>query len=267
MYKKIRILSILILLLVLISCSSSASRLTLQPRPYNPTYKIAEQKESKQYLGIKVALLKLSSYLKKENKLKIDNSGVSENMEAFSTQAAFVNSLEASIESIIVSKGYNLINIVDDYKELSEEEVNSIDFFIVPKINLSAIEDINILSKIPLDINLKRDMRGEVKCKGDVSMEGEMAFTILNPKTNDIVYSKHKKIKEESPLSVSVEKYTADAVAEELYKDLINRCIYVVNNARSKTLEEIYYSYIKAFNKHFPEGKSAKKLYENTKIF
>ena len=266
MYEKIKIVSILALLFLLMNCSSSTTRLTMQPKPYNPTYKIAEQKESKQYLGIKVALLKLSSYLEKGNNLKIDNR-MSENMEAFSTQAAFVNSLEASIESIIVSKGYNLIDIVDDYKDLSEEEINNIDFFIIPKINLYALEDINILSKVPLDINFKKDIRGDVKCKGNVRLEGEMSFTILNPKTNDIVYSKHKKIKETAPISVSVERYTADVFAEELYKDLINRCIYGTNNARSKTLEEIYYSYIKAFNKNFPEGKSAKKLYENTKIF
>jgi len=115
-------------------------------------------------------------------------------IDAFTTQLEFINSLEASIESILVNKGYTIIDIVADYSELTKEMINNIDFFIVPKINLIAHENINMESKVPLDINFKKDIRGEISCSGKVSLAGEMAFTILNPKTNDVIYSGHKKL-------------------------------------------------------------------------
>ena len=258
-----KVIYIMVLLFLFNSCSTSTSRLTLEPKPYNPVYKVAAAKESNQKLDIRVAILKVTSYLKLQSNVNMAEN--TNGINAFNTQSEFINSLEASIESIIVNKGYNIIDLVDSYNELTKEQIDNIDFLIVPKINLNAVEDINMSSKIPLDINFKRDARGGVSCKGKVSLEGEMAFTILNPKTNDIIYSKGSNIKDTSPLNVSVEKYTAGQSADELYKGLLNRCISGVNNARSKTLEAIYESYIKAFIKYFPEGKSAEKLFGNIK--
>jgi hypothetical protein len=245
-------------------CSSTTSKLTLQPKPHEPVYKVAAQKVSEEKLNINVGVLKLSSYLKIEEATNSD-IGKTSQMDAFATQLEFINSLEASIESILVNKGYTIIDMVADYSELTKEAINNIDFFVVPKINLITHDNINIESKVPLDFNFKKDTRGEINCSGKVSLLGEMAFTILNPKTNDIIYSTHKKFENGSPLNVSLEKYAVNSTAEELYKDLLNRCVYGVNNARSKTLEKIYYNYIENFKKYFPEGKLAKKLYESNK--
>lgn len=262
MGKITKISCMFVILTIFVSCSSSTSKLTLEPKPYSPVYKVATIKESKQKLDIRVAILKITSYLKLQNNV---NMAENININAFNTQSEFIKSLEASIESIIVNKGYNIIDLVDSYNDLTNEQIENVDFLIVPKINLNAIEDINMLSTIPLDINYKRDTRGGVTCKGKISLEGEMVFTILNPKTNDIVYSKSSNIKDSSSLNVSVEKYAAGQRADELYKSLLDRCVSGVDNARSKTLEAIYESYIKAFIKYFPEGKSAKKLFENIK--
>jgi hypothetical protein len=256
----------MLLSLLFNSCSTSTSRLTLEPKPYKPEYKVAAQKEKGEKLDIKVAIVKLTSSLKSLNNINT-NINAEGNTNAFATQAAFLESLEASIESIIVSKGYSIVDLFDSFSEIKSEDTDNIDFLIVPKINLNAIEDITMNSKVPLDVNFKRDARGRVSCKGDVSLVGEMAFTILNPKTNDILFAKSSAIKETSPLGVEVEIYTAGKNADELYKDLLNRCTYGVNNARSKTLEKIYKAYIEAFVKYFPEGKTAKEIYENIKTF
>jgi hypothetical protein len=215
MRKIMEVTYILAILLIIVGCSTTTSKLTLEPKPYSPVYKVATEKESKQNLDIRVAILRLTSYLKLQNNVNVDEN-INKYVEAFSTQSEFINSLEASIESIIVNKGYNIIDLIDNYNELTKEQIDNIDFLIVPKINLNAVEDINMSSKIPLDMNFKRGSRGDVNCKGKVSLEGEMAYTILNPRTNDIIYSKTSKIRETSPLNVSIEKYTAGKNADEL---------------------------------------------------
>jgi hypothetical protein len=264
MKRDIMMLCLMVYIFIFTGCSSTTSELTLHPKPHEPVYKVATQKVAKEKLNINVGLLKLSSYLKLEGTTDSDIEKTTY-MDAFATQLEFINSLEASIESILVNKGYTIIDMVADYSELTKEAKDNIDFFVVPKINLITHDNINMESKVPLDFNFRKDTRGEIICSGKVSLLGEMAFTILNPRTNDIIYSSHKKFESGSPLNVSLEKYAVSSTAEELYKDLLNRCVYGVNNARSKTLEEIYYNYIENFIKYFPDGKLAKKLYESTK--
>ncbi|MDY6821058.1 MAG: hypothetical protein SVN78_05505 [Deferribacterota bacterium] len=246
------------LLLLIYNCSATSTSLVIDPAPTSPMYDVASPKESEEKLNVNVAILKMDfgGNNKKGSMIEFPYEG-----NAFASQTEFIKALEASIESIVVSKGYFIVDFVDDFDTLTEEDKKKIDYLIVPKINLDAVENIEMGSKVPLDLSFERSSRASIKCSGDVALKGEMAFSIIDPITRDIIYSTKDELSESTPFKVSLDKYTGNTLADVLYKELTDKCLLGVNNARAKTLEKIYKSYLKSFQKSLPSGKKAKELF------
>lgn len=256
MLKKYNILLIAMYLSILTGCAST-SRLVIEPAFDSPTYKIIVPKKSSESLNINVAIQNLD--------IQVSGSasqyGMPEPGKAFDTQVDFLKSLMMSIESVVVSKGFRVVEFVNSFESLSEDIKQNFDYLIIPKINLNSNESATINSDIPLDLSVERSKTAVIKCEGSVTLKGEMIFTILNPKTRDIIYTAKQNIQETSKFNVALSKYVGNNTSEAIYKELLDKCIEGVNGARGKTLEKTYYSYVKAFQKNFPEGRKAKKLF------
>lgn len=247
----------LIINFLILSGCATTSNIVIEPSFEEPTYKIVVPKKSAETLNINVAIQALDI----GNSKISDQFAIPEPGKAFATQIDFLKSLVMSIESIIVSKGYHVVKIVSSFESLTEEDKQNIEYLVVPKIKLDAVESSNINSIIPLDLSVERSKTAEIKCEGSITLKGEMIFSILNTKTRDIIFIAKKDISESSNFNVALSKYVSNYTSESIFEELLDRCKEGINGARGKTLEKIYYSYTKTFQKYFPQGNKAKKLF------
>jgi hypothetical protein len=244
-------------------CASSKTAIKLEPASYKLEYHIVNAKNVSKSLNIRVALININNPVKPAKNMQTKGENQLDS-HTFTIPDKFINSLMLSIETILANKGYFIVDTFNDLTELTEDLKKNIDFLVIPSIALNDVEDIKVKSAVPLDIINTASAPGKIECSGSVNLIGKLSFTIVEPITNDIIYIKKKKLKESSHLDVFVGKYVGSASTNMIYKELFNRCLIAINNARGQSLEEIYAASIKIFNKHFPEGKTAKKL--NKKI-